>query len=83
LYRGLALKRLGKQDEAVDALHQAVRCKPEWVDAHLRLGQMLVQEGKKEEGIVELRRAAAVAPAEDARPREALARALGREGQLK
>ncbi len=81
LYRGLVLRRLGRRAEATAALREAVRCKPEWVDAHLRLGETLIEDGQKEEGIAELRRAAALASADDARPREALGKALARPNE--
>ncbi len=77
LYRGLALKRLGQKAEALEAFRQAVRCRPDMADAHLKLGEALADDGRREEAVAELRRAVEVAPADDARPREALERVLG------
>ncbi|HEX5272810.1 MAG TPA: tetratricopeptide repeat protein [Gemmataceae bacterium] len=73
LYRGLALRHLGRRGEAVESLRAAVRCGPELSDPHLHLGEALAEEGRKDEARAELTRAAELAP-DDPRPREALAR---------
>jgi tetratricopeptide (TPR) repeat protein len=62
LYRGLALKGLGRAGEARDALRQAVRCRPELFDTHLALGEALADDKHRDEAVVELRRAVELAP---------------------
>jgi superkiller protein 3 len=74
LYRGLALKNLGRKEDALSALREAVRCTPEAADPHLHLGLALWDDGRAGEALKELETAARVAPATDKRPQAALDR---------
>jgi tetratricopeptide (TPR) repeat protein len=80
VYLGKALQRLGQQAEALKALRAAVRCRPEFVDTHLALGEALAEAGQEAEARSHLQDALRLAPANDPRPREALAR-LGQAGK--
>jgi len=71
LYRGLALKHLGRTDEAIQALRQAVLCQSEAAEMHLALGEALAESGRLEEGLVALENAVQLAPPDDPSPREA------------
>ena len=72
LYLGLCQKELGRKNEAIASLRQAVLCNPASAEPHLYLGEALAENGDKEEAIAELERAARAADAADDRPREAL-----------
>jgi tetratricopeptide (TPR) repeat protein len=74
IYRGLALKQLGRRAEALKCLRTALRCRPEYVDAHFYLGEVLAEEGQLDEARVHLTDAAQLAGNGDSRPRKALAR---------
>jgi tetratricopeptide (TPR) repeat protein len=74
IYRGLALKKLGRQAEAIRCLRAALHCRPEYVDSHFYLGEMLAEAGQVDEAIAHLTNAAQLAGTEDRRPGEALAR---------
>jgi len=74
LYLGLALKNLGKNKEALVALHEAVRCTPDATDPHLHLGQTLWEQGQTTEALKELETAVRLARPSDQRPRTALDR---------
>lgn len=71
---GLALKRLGQSDDALEALRQAVRCNPEYGELHFYLGELLSEKGQHEEARNQLRRAVEMAPPDA--PWKANARAL-------
>ena len=71
LYRGLALKHLGRTDEAIQALRQAVLCQSEAAEMHLALGEALAESGQLQEGLESLENAVQLAPPDDPRPREA------------
>jgi protein O-GlcNAc transferase len=79
VYLGLSLKHLGRADEALAALENAVRCGPESVDPHLHLGEALLEAGRREDGVRQLEDAVRVAPASDNRPRLALERLQKKE----
>ena len=74
LYRGLALKHLGRTADAVAALRESVRCAPEAADTHLHLGQALAAAGLAADGIAELEAAVRLSAPTDSRARLALAR---------
>jgi tetratricopeptide (TPR) repeat protein len=69
---GLSLRGLGKRDDALDAFGRAIVCNPELTEAHLYLGEILVEAGRKAEAQASLQRAVQLARPEDRRPREAL-----------
>src|SRR5581483_9811598 len=70
LYLGLALDRLGKREEGLREMEQAVRFSPESTDPHLHLGEALVKAGKRDEGFAHLDRAVELAGDADPRPRQ-------------
>jgi tetratricopeptide (TPR) repeat protein len=72
LYRGLALKHLGRSDDALASFREAVRCTPEEADPHLHLGQALSEFGKVQEGKVELEMAARLSRPKDRRAADLL-----------
>jgi tetratricopeptide (TPR) repeat protein len=74
VYLGLALRRLGKSDEAIAALELGVHCRPELIDPHLFLGEALADAGRKEEAIASLERAVEMSSESDPRARQALER---------
>jgi tetratricopeptide (TPR) repeat protein len=74
---GMASNKLGRRDEGMESLRMAVRCRPDFAEVHLQLGEALVADGHKAEALIQLRIAEELAPAEDARPRQALARLRG------
>jgi predicted Zn-dependent protease len=73
------LRHLGRLEEAVRALEDAVRCSPESVDPHLHLGETLLMAGRAEEGLRQLEDAVRAAPSSDPRPQEALKKALAKK----
>ena len=68
LIRGPALHRLGRTDEAIQALRQAVIIKPESPDSYLQLGITLAEAGQIEDGIAQLEIAVQFASANDPKP---------------
>jgi tetratricopeptide (TPR) repeat protein len=70
---GLALRQLGKQEEALQSLRTAVELGPNLTDAHYYLGETLADAGKYDESRISLRRAAELSP-QDPRPQTALAK---------
>jgi tetratricopeptide (TPR) repeat protein len=72
LMRGRALVPLGRTDEALKALRQAVHGRPEFSDMHLYLGEALAQAGHVREALLHLEDAARLARPGDARARQAL-----------
>lgn len=48
--RGNVLAQLGRPKDAQDAYRAAIRCNPDYVDAHLNLSFQLLDEGNFEEG---------------------------------
>jgi len=79
LYRGLALRQLGKNPEGLASLREAARCTPDSPDTHLRLGEALWDEQKSQEGIEELRTAARLSSPNDHRAEKILERIGGKE----
>src|ERR1017187_4090289 len=53
--RGFDLSRQRQKEEAIVAFREAIRLKPDYVDAHAALGSDLLMQGKLEEAIVEIR----------------------------
>jgi len=51
---GMALARLNKESEATAAFRRALEIDPKAATAHFRLGQLLVAQGKREEGLKHL-----------------------------
>jgi tetratricopeptide (TPR) repeat protein len=80
LIRGRALKRLGRTDEALQALRQALLCGPEFAEVHLDLGETLAETGNVREGLGHLADAVRLAEPNDPGPREALAKWRARAG---
>ncbi len=72
LMRGRALAQLGRTDEALASLRQAVLCRPEFSDTHLYLGTALAEAGRLPEALGHLEDAVRLARPGDARPRQAL-----------
>jgi tetratricopeptide (TPR) repeat protein len=60
--RGFDLSRDRKKEEAIVAFREAIRLKPDYVDAHSALGSELLMQGKLEEAIVEIREAIRLKP---------------------
>jgi Flp pilus assembly protein TadD len=58
---GLAFKGLGNLPEAVKELEEGVRCNPEYASIHQRLAEVLETQGRKEEAVVQYRKALALA----------------------
>jgi len=67
LYRGLALRSLGRPAEGLRALREAVRCNPDSADPHLHLGDALWMDEKSPEGIRELEAAVRLSGPNDRR----------------
>ncbi len=57
-----AAELAGKQEEALEALHDCLACKPDHVKARLKLARLLARAGKLEEAVVEARKAVSQAP---------------------
>jgi tetratricopeptide (TPR) repeat protein len=72
LTRGRALKYLGRTKESLEALREAVLCRPEFTDTHLYLGEALADAGQVPEALVHLENAARFAAPGDTRAREAI-----------
>jgi tetratricopeptide (TPR) repeat protein len=71
-YRGQALRYLDDRPGATAAFRQAVLCRPEYIDGHLALAEVLTEAGQKEEALGVLREAEKMAGAMDPRPKQAL-----------
>jgi tetratricopeptide (TPR) repeat protein len=74
LVLGMAVKALGKREEAMASLQRAVQCAPELSDPHLYLGEMLLEDGQTDEARKHLEQAVQLARPDDPRPRAALER---------
>lgn len=72
LNRGLALKHLGRMDESLRSIRQAVQYGANSVENHLALGETLAEAGQVDEALEHLQNAVRLADAQDARPRKAL-----------
>jgi tetratricopeptide (TPR) repeat protein len=80
IYRGLALKYLGRLAEAIKCFRQAVHCRPELADPYLHLGEALAESGQRAEALIHLKRAVELAGDKDPGPRKALRKwATGRK----
>ena len=62
---GIAYAGLGRRAEAIRAFREAIRFRPSYVDAHLGLGKVLLEEGRKDEARVAFERVIALAPGSD------------------
>ena len=62
---GIAYAGLGRRAEAIRAFREAIRFRPSYVDAHLGLGKVLLDEGRKDEARVVFERVMALAPGSD------------------
>ncbi|MDA0373039.1 MAG: tetratricopeptide repeat protein [Planctomycetota bacterium] len=51
LHAGIALRRLGQADEALDAVHEVVRRRPEQAEAHVELGRLFFERGNAKRGL--------------------------------
>jgi FkbM family methyltransferase len=78
---GVALKELGKLDEAVAAYRQAVRLKPDLAEAHSNLGVALKELGKLDEAVAAYRQAIGI-KADYAEAHSNLGIALKAQGKL-
>jgi protein O-mannosyl-transferase len=81
--RGVILRRLGRNDEAIPALEEAVRLSPNYPDARVNLGLALEDAGRREDALVHylhVTRLAGRAAEGHARAGAALL-ALGRAGE--
>jgi tetratricopeptide (TPR) repeat protein len=74
LVRGRALKHLGRTDEAIAALREALLRRPEFADIHRTLGEALAEAGQVREGLEHLENAVRLAGPDDPRPRATLDR---------
>jgi tetratricopeptide (TPR) repeat protein len=74
LYRGLALRRLGRAQDGLAELREAVRCTPDAADVHLHLGEALQEDGNSPEAVKELEAAAHLSRPDDQRATRALDR---------
>jgi tetratricopeptide (TPR) repeat protein len=83
LYLGRARLGLGETRGAIEALQQAVVCRPEFADPHLYLAEALAAEGKTDEAIRHARNAEKLARPDDARPRQLLERLTSKGGSGK
>jgi len=73
IYRGLAQHRLGQSQAALADLRKAAAARPEFVDPHLHLGEVLAATGNVAEGIERLRIAVRQSAPGDDRAQRALA----------
>lgn len=72
LIRGRALGYLGRTEESLKSLREALACQPESADIHESLGVALANSGEVREALTHLENAARLAGPNDARPRELL-----------
>jgi len=79
LTRGKALKELGRTEEALRALREAVVCQPELSDNHLALGEALAEAGQLREALEHLENAVRLAGPNDPRPKQALEKWRGKK----
>jgi len=70
---GMALRRLGQRQQALDAFRKAVECNPNLVDAHFYLGETLIEAGQFTEARTSLERVRELSP-NDPRLQAALAK---------
>lgn len=81
-FRGLALERAGKPQEALSAFQEAVKLNPESAEAHLSVGKMQLNLGYPQPAILELEDALRLAP-ENQQAKRLLSKAYGRAGDAK
>jgi tetratricopeptide (TPR) repeat protein len=72
LTRGQALKHLGRTEESLRALREAVLVGSQLAEMHQALGEALAEAGQLPEALEHLEDAVRLAKAQDARPRQAL-----------
>ncbi len=78
---GIALGKKGQIDEAINRFQEAVRLKPDFVDAYYNLGFALSMKGLTDEAIAEFQKALRLQP-DDADAHSNLGNALFRKGQI-
>jgi len=59
---GLLLANLGRNNEAIAHYHEALRLKPDYVDAHNNLGNVLADLGRTDEALAQYREALRLKP---------------------
>ena len=59
---GIAFKKQGKQDKALEAFNKAIAIKPDYARAYNNMGATLNDHGKLEEAIEALNKAIAIKP---------------------
>jgi tetratricopeptide (TPR) repeat protein len=60
---GLSLKGLAQRGDALTALREAIRCNPEHAELHFYLGELLIEDGRRNEAREQFERALEMAPA--------------------
>ncbi|MGA1608545.1 MAG: tetratricopeptide repeat protein [Planctomycetota bacterium] len=84
LHAGIAMRRLGQADEALDAVHEVVRRRPEHAEAHIELARLFFERGNAKRGLEcaeeAIERGASGGAAEDLRARCLMA--LGRSAEV-
>ena len=81
-FRGLALKRAARSNDAVTAFTEAVHLNPSSAEAHRDLGSTLLALGRITESISELKESLGLVP-NDPRTQRLLAQAYARSGDIK
>lgn len=81
-FRGLALNRAGKPDQAMLAFQQAVQLEPHSAEAHLGLGKTALALGRLSDATTELRETLRLNPG-NLQARRLLSQAYGRSGDAK
>jgi tetratricopeptide (TPR) repeat protein len=51
LHAGVALRRLGRADEALEAVHEVVQRRPEHAEAHVELARLFFERGNAKRGL--------------------------------
>jgi tetratricopeptide (TPR) repeat protein len=80
-FRGLALERAGKPQEALSAFQEAVKLSPGNAEAHLSLGQTQLNLGRVQPAIAELEEVLRISP-ENEQARRLLSKAYSRAGDV-
>ncbi len=80
LFWGMALKHLGEPQAALAPLKLGIACTPSDLELQLGMGQALVEAGRGKEAVPYLETAARLAPANDTRAAQALAKLRGEHG---
>jgi tetratricopeptide (TPR) repeat protein len=72
MYAGHSLKYLNRSLDAAEEYRRAIGVIPQFADAHLALGELLVKQGKSAEAVAHLENAARLAPPNDSRAKTIL-----------